>query len=1135
MLTDVATARRFSLVIVALVAALPLVARGQATTRPSATKPASSQPAVSRVAHHLRVLDESNRPVAGADIWIAEDYPSFPVCLPDRKPANASVESTPDGAADFIWPTGLKCNLIVRASGHVPTFVRGVALTPDRPYTLYMKAGQPITGVIRDRAGKPIVDAKVKAVPEKFLLDYMSEFIPTGVTDAQGRFRLEHAAAGRHTVSAFVERSDPPVYTEPLAVDVPVDRPPAPLEMVALPGAALKGRFVTTQDIQLGGREVFLSIRVPRAVTRQLRTGPDGSFTVDGIPPTALGVVAFFDVGNYIAVMEWPKPPPTCRTDMAAVHFSGLAPGVYDGITVHLYKPGTYSAVFRDEKGKPHEKLGVVVEPWNRIFYTDANGHVAARIPPNVDVTLRYLNTFDEKVDAVRLAEDETVERDFTRARPPKPVYDHEITGQVVDEQGAPVDGVRVYLGNHGVVPQGDVRSHDPKPTWESGSLSVAHTLADAQGKFRFNLLLPGKTDLWTDRQSTHWAVARDVDSNSNDVKLVLRPKAAPYSFTGTVSDAAGQPVGGTRVCMFNWDNAELPLLAETRTAADGRFEISLAAFASGRSRELRMVARSDAGDLAWKVLPTCGVDDIRLQFRPPAAAAGRLVDSRGQPLGGARVWLYYGQDAAMGNMMFHTDILPLSPSTTTDADGRFVLRGLPKGATVSIRAKHPEYDQADAWYVKDVGPDTTVPDLKARDGITVEGTVRFVDNRPAPGATVTIQSFNRTLASVTTDAAGAYRVAGLENMSMRSARLTATLGTAKEWEGTPEIQTNNLYAGDHARGIDITLGRSLAWRRAQWLGNKAPAPQSRARVVVIDDADPATEGKPAYDDTIALLDSEGNSLWQQKGLGVAWGRPAIAWDPNDRAVYVYNYLDRRIAKFGADGQRLPWQAEPLPKGQSIASLAVDAENGDLWALTTAGQIYGHNLIVFDRQGKRLREHNVAGNTIVYSPHDKCFWVTGKRLMKVGRDGKVILEPSVSFAWVSRQLAVNADDGSVWVSDESHPEVHDSHNRLFVIAADGQVRTQVDLGQRRPGQMAVDPAHRATWVMFYPAGLTRLSLDGKVLAESPVIGDFTIEADTGCPWVSDKENLYRLASDGGPIWSRPTGTTTNKTLMAVGP
>ncbi|MDB5172958.1 MAG: blaR1 4 [Phycisphaerales bacterium] len=1103
-----------------------------ATSQPAAAQPPTSQPDGEVATQHLRVLDESNQPIANAKVWVAKDYPSFPVCLPDGQTLNEGAESKPDGSAEWKWPRNVKTNFVVRAEGFVPAFIRGVSLT-DAPYTIHLTKGQPITGIVRRPNGEPIPHARLKAVQEKFLLDFIPDFALTGTTDKDGRFTLQNAAAARYTVAAVVEDATPPVYTEPMAVDVPVDRSPAPLQMVAMPGASLKGRFVTTQDIKLDGREASFWLRLPREVRREIHTAPDGSFTVDGIPPNALGMVAFLDVGSYIAVLDWEHHPASCEVTMSSVRFSGLTPGVYDGITVHLYKPAIYAGTFRDEQGKPFEKLGVVIEPWNRIFDTDSNGRVSARMPPNVNVTIRYLNS-DRKVETLRAAEGETIQRQITTPRPPEPVLDRELAGQVVDEHGAPISGAKVHLANHGIVPQQNLAEHDPKPTWQWGTLFAAVTTADEHGQFKFNLLTGGTTDVWAEVEGARWAVLRDVDSNAKGQKLVLRRVQALPTFTGSVSDADGRPAAGVHACLFCYDNGDIDLLGETRTNAEGRFELKLTSLSPGHNREVRLICRSNAGDTAWKVLPRCGMEGIQIQFKPQASVRGRLVNQRGEPLASARVWLYYGQDPVMGNMQFYSGAEKMSPMTTTDASGQFNLRGLPRGSTVSVFAKHPEYDRAEVWYVKDVQQDTKIADMEAKDGVTIEGAVRYADGHPAVGATVTLNGMNRAaIATATTDSAGAYRMTGLEHQGLRMSNLSASVGIGPEWEGRSDVATTHLYSGDHARDVDVVLQRSFASRQKEWRAEKGTAAASRYRMAVVDDADPATEGKTTYDDKLALYDSDGKRLWEHGGLGVAWGHAPVACAPADRSTYVYEYLSRRISKFNDEGKLL-WQSEKYEGGRSVNSLAVDHENGDVWALTSAGTIYGSSIIVYDRDGKKRLEVPIAGAVIAYSPHDRCFWVTGKRLMKISREGKVLVEPSISFAWVSRELAVNPADGSVWVTEESHPEVHDSHNRLYVISPDGQVLTQRDLGKREPGRIVLDAPRGVAWVCLSKA-LAKMTLDGKTLREIPTVGDLALEPDTGCVWIANAVEICRLAPDGKLIWSQSSASNTVKTLLVVGP
>src|SRR6185503_11999810 len=62
----------------------------------------------------------------------------------------------------------------------------------------------------------------------------------------------------------------------------------------------------------------------------------------------------------------------------------------------------------------------------------------------------------------------------------------------------------------------------------------------------------------------------------------------------------------------------------------------------------------------------------------PTGAVAGRVIDERDQPLAGWRVAASQPEDGtALG--------------VETDADGRFAIRGLPRGASVRIEVRRPD------------------------------------------------------------------------------------------------------------------------------------------------------------------------------------------------------------------------------------------------------------------------------------------------------------------------------------------------------------------------------------------------------------------------------------------------------------
>src|SRR5256885_15923809 len=110
-----------------------------------------------------------------------------------------------------------------------------------------------------------------------------------------------------------------------------------------------------------------------------------------------------------------------------------------------------------------------------------------------------------------------------------------------------------------------------------------------------------------------------------------------------------------------------------------------------------------------------------------------------------------------------------------------------------------------------------------------------------------------------------------------------------------------------------------------------------------------------------------------------------LCGDAQRRQLYVVESTAQKLRKYDAKGHFI-WEKSDL----KAHAAALDPQSGNLWVLTSDELVFGKALVVVDPNGQKLHEYEIAGYDIVYSPHDKCFWVVGQNLVKVGLDGKII-------------------------------------------------------------------------------------------------------------------------------------------------
>ncbi len=182
----------------------------------------------------------------------------------------------------------------------------------------------------------------------------------------------------------------------------------------------------------------------------------------------------------------------------------------------------------------------------------------------------------------------------------------------------------------------------------------------------------------------------------------------------GQIVDSMGKPVPRAQVYLreqpFSWTAStghptETRNIAQTASDADGRFvlrEVALppSHFLRTEIFPLDIVVHASGFALAWRHLEAAEQGrGLRIALAPEAQVQGRLIDAQGKPVAGAPVkvaevarldqekmaWL-----GSPGFVDLRWSHLPLT--TRTDAEGRFVLRGLPADARIALAVSDPRY-----------------------------------------------------------------------------------------------------------------------------------------------------------------------------------------------------------------------------------------------------------------------------------------------------------------------------------------------------------------------------------------------------------------------------------------------------------
>ncbi len=1118
----------------------------------------------------VRVVDEQGQPVAGATVRAAAEPHTQFVETWDARPVKPQAAGDDGGVAVRV-AAGRRVNAAAVAPGYAVSVVTGVVA----PATVTLTSGQPIAGGVRRLDGSPVAGATVTAEPVYAPLLFVPEATVTARTGDDGKFSIDHAAAGTYRLT-LAGAAD--LTAAPVTVAVPVERPPAAAELTATPAASVRGRFVNDRpDGPVAGQTVSVRLRWPAPARWTVRTDDRGAFAVTNLPTDAVGEIGFPDVGTDMAVASWPTAPAGVRVDPSTVHLGDLSAGVHDGLTVRVSSPATLAVDVVDPDGKPFGKADVAVGPELRVYHTDDAGHAEVEVPPGTPLTVRA-KAADRTGWPAGASEPFTAEAGGTVARRVVAVragddrpFDRQITGVVVDAAGHSVAKAKVVMDNRDLMDltQRPRKAGAKQPAARDGWFGPADVETDADGRFTFDQLAAGRTTLWAaDADRAAFGEVDGVEPNGPDVTITLKPGTAKgATFAGVITDDKGGPIRQADVYLYGGQVSQPELLGQAKTDAAGAFAVRpMLAPVFDVVPVLRLIGRDGGGRVAWRAVQRCGGERLDLQLLPDTTAAGRVVDEAGHPVGGARVYVVAGESPDVGLIQFRGPIAAVAPDARTAADGTYTVHGLPPGGRVTVWARAAGYLPASSAGVQfddprgpssdppgvaphvvlsparfdpaPVRPGLTLPDLILRSGSTLDGTVTTDGGDLSPaGAAVAFDGYWGDPDNVvaTADGQGRFRIVGVpESSASRASTLIVTLAGDTRADGWRQLP-NVIYPGDHLTGLTVTARPvDRAAEYAAWAARPGKAAASRFRAAVVDAAaDESLTGRQRGE-RLTIWDGAATAApAYQPPAGSAIINayvPPVAADPADGSVYANQ--GGSLSKFAADGHLL-WRHEKTP----TEGLAVDPDGGDLWAIDARDYVGNGVVAVYDRDGNRLGEHDVGGvDAIAYDAHDRGFWVVGKRMARLDRDGRVAARGPLTVPYYADHIAVDPADGSAWVGEYTHPAYAGDVERLWTLAADGRVRRLTDDDGRQP--LAVDAARGVAWVTVGVGGVGRMSTaTGKPVGDPvPIAGrTLAVEPDTGCAWVGTLAGVWRLDPDGRPVAFHPTvGYARQVTLIGGG-
>jgi hypothetical protein len=281
-----------------------------------------------------------------------------------------------------------------------------------------------------------------------------------------------------------------------------------------------------------------------------------------------------------------------------------------------------------------------------------------------------------------------------------------------------------------------------------------------------------------------------------------------------------------------------------------------------------------------------------------------------------------------------------------------------------------------------------------------------------------------------------------------------------------------------------------------------------------------------SYQDTITILDGYGNVINTFSGINldstIGGGSP-IAVHPEGASALVAQYEPMSFSNYALSGEHI-WSLDRWIISSTFW-------NGDIYALTTRGLIYGETLLQIDPgDGSILRELNITGRDLAVDDAHQALWIVGADIKRLN----LSLEPEFNIdpiEWVA--LSVDfLSDGSVWVSEGQHPDVEGSENAIMRIAPTGEILQTVVL-EGRPYCVAVDRSDNSVWVAT-TRGTHKYHPNGELIHNMD-LGGWCVRVSQldGTAWVAHFGGLLaRYTQDGIEIAS-VTGFSGNQTWIGI--
>ncbi len=584
--------------------------------------------------------------------------------------------------------------------------------------------------------------------------------VAEAVSDGEGRFEIQSLMPG----SYLLVRPETPGYGPQLPEDhLKVEIAPGQhLEGLIFQlgrGVAISGRLLDTDGHAIEGGQVHLMQR--NGESRVTSTNTRGEFAFHGA-----------EVGNLVSFAAAAPGFEAIRItrDPSGNYFTLENNGISDYEIV--LSPGrTVEGVLVNEAGEPIPNAELHIDPSVSVFWVKTKNDGTFTLLGNLrDTTegtvkgkvgqwwLKFLNgtqfiRFDSNMRkkdfrlVAKIVENEVIIEDLhERFRKYNANPDSEMTtGQILDMDGSPVDGVELEIAQANINDIGDDR---PKVC----------TISGPEGRFALDFGKHEQSDLFVRGEGVIWDTFKSICAGSKGNVLKVRRSLVIH---GTVRDAAtSEPIKQFQICdlrpeesyYFEWNRKFKRWLSIYDP--DGKFTVY-----SRQSNTCRLCVMATGyapvqQDVALGQTETIGSVDILL--KASNAVEGVVRDAKGNPVADANVVLFVpgSPSQRLGNQV------------VTDKDGHFLLTGAgPQQYLVVARQRGfvPAVGNVDLVNMSRVNVV-----LVLRPAGVIEGTAlqngapapeEFVEARPLDTALLIQLGISKTEWTATTDANGHYRI----------------------------------------------------------------------------------------------------------------------------------------------------------------------------------------------------------------------------------------------------------------------------------------------------------------------------------------------------------------------------------------